>query len=182
MTRKDLFYKGYREILAAMANAYFKPGERVSEYDRVGQYHFFPKMKMAQMSAAIKKFRPLFLNCPKFEYSCAFKDHGCVWLGEGFHHWDVGRYPDSHLSEIANKEIDLFSINDRFVIKTVVDITSYDRSVEVYNRENPNTPPRYELLLNYPAARMLLLDRQTLEVPEDEIREHFFRADSEGQI
>ena len=182
MKKADQMKSGYREILAAMANAYFKPDGRVSEYDRIGHYHFFPRMKKSQMNEAIKKFIMLFDGCPDFQYTCAFENHGCVWIGKGVGNTDAGRYPDSHLANAANKEFDMFIVNDRGTIIHVVDVASYGLSVVAYNRENPSTPPRYELLINYPAARMLLLDRRTLEVPEEDIREHFFRAEPEGQI
>lgn len=179
MKKSEQMKAGYREILAAMAKAYFKPDGRDSQFDTVGHYHFFPSMKKSQMNAAIKKFIILFDGFPRFVYTCSFENHGCVWVDEekGIGNLDAACYPKSYLNEIANTEIDMFSVNDRGTVINVVDVASYGLSVRAYNLNQDTAPPRYELLLNYPAARMLLMDRETLEVPEDELRSHFFRKD-----
>jgi len=173
MRSREEFDKHYRSIIAAMAQAV-----------ETGSVHGFyvPGMKKGEIKTAIKCFVDLFPGCPVFD-SLIENDSGSVRVERDENPRRlIAGVKAGYLDEAANKEVYLFEMNASLKVSRFVAVPQYWFSVERYNRENPATPPRYELLLNYPAARMLLLDRQTLEVPEDEIREHFFRADPEGQI
>lgn len=163
----------YKSILSAMEQAIkdFDGGPHGNSY-----YDFFvPGMRDHSMRNAVNRFAKLFALWPKFHTIAGYEGHGSVrvesYRSPGLS-YPGGRdlYPSMLESCSRNVEVDMLTTKGMKIGEVVL-------SVEEYNEENPTTPPRYELLLNYPSARMLLLDRETLDVPEGELRNHFFRKD-----
>lgn len=73
----------------------------------------------------------------------------------------------------ANKEIYIIYMPARSMYpKLTLPVYDIYMSIENYNRNHIRD--RYGLLMNYPAGKMMIMDRDTLEEPEEEVRKKFF--------
>lgn len=170
MNRKSLIYEDCLEILRTIEKAVQSPNMLHSGYLR--------SMNKAKAKRACGIFRGAFVVVPVLDFFAGYKPAGSGMSfsisATGFEEYSIGEkvYMDL-IMEYANKECDIISIKPGNIPCMGINyVRERFWSIQNYNRQHGRE--RYDLLANYPAGKMMILDRDTMEGQENEIREKFF--------